>query len=787
MIFIHRTLLLISASLFCLILKAQPQPCGPNPEMTSFCDQACVICDIDGFTGINDLTAQGQGFDEFCTTQFNNMQYIAFIAGTQTLRVRVDVSNCSGSFVNSLEVGFFKSDDCQNFDPISICDTDIRSGESQTFTMNEPLIVGQHYYLIIDGSGGANCNWTFNVLEGSTAVNPLSSSGELRHDPETCPDMPTFFGTTLQLGAAIYDWTINGILQSPRTPEVELLFPNDGTYEVCVTARNACDEAPPSCTTIIVRTPQTLEIDEIICFQECVEYNGVEFCESGSFTEVITLDNGCDSTINIELLVLPRAVSDIDVWICNDEVFNIGTVPYNETGSYSGTVLTSNECDSLVNLELLVIECEIRGSAEEIQVICKGTSTGTLIFSIDQGEPPFNYTYRNIADGSISGMGQTNILENNVINDLPAGTYQIYVEDTFGNDGLIREEVTEPESLILDIEASDYFGFNVRCQNTNGIAGNDGFLVAMPEGGVAPYEYLWSDGQTNRRAEMLEAKEYTVTITDDYGCTLEQSYTLTAPPDLVAVIEFRDPTCESLTSGEVEILDVFGGTAPYEYAFQQEPYNVSNVFFDGLVEGNYSLKIRDANGCVSIFSEEIFSPQIPIVAFPDDITLQLGDSIQVFPLLNQIDIQSIEWIPGEALSCGDCLNPFASPVNDSQFTLSIISEDDCIGSSSVNFKIDKVRRIYVPTAFSPNGDGINDVLPIFGGPEVEKILGFSVYDRWGNKLMEEADFNPNNANFGWNGTFRDKVAAQGIYIWTAEVLYIDDFVESLSGNVSIIK
>ena len=105
-------------------LFAQPEPCGPNPAMTSFCADACVICDIDGYSGVNDLTATGQGFSNFCTTVYNNMQYIAFIAGSESLTIQVDVGTCIGGN-GSLEVGFFESFDCQTFSPITDCNTDI--------------------------------------------------------------------------------------------------------------------------------------------------------------------------------------------------------------------------------------------------------------------------------------------------------------------------------------------------------------------------------------------------------------------------------------------------------------------------------------------------------------------------------------------------------------------------------------------------------------------------------------------------------------------------------------
>ena len=113
--------LLILFSFISAFSFAQPEPCGSDPAMTSTCLEACAICDIDGFTGRNDLTIQGQGFPIFCTTQFHNMSYIAFIAGTEDLTIQVTVTNCTINW--GLEIGIFESFDCQNFNPISVCNT----------------------------------------------------------------------------------------------------------------------------------------------------------------------------------------------------------------------------------------------------------------------------------------------------------------------------------------------------------------------------------------------------------------------------------------------------------------------------------------------------------------------------------------------------------------------------------------------------------------------------------------------------------------------------------------
>jgi len=443
------------------VLNAQtPDPC-PDAMMTSFCADACVVCDIDGFSGVNDLTAMGQGFEEFmnlgCTTQFNNMQYLAFIAGSENLTIRVDVGQCIGNWP-SLEVGFFESLDCQTFSAITPCDTDIPSFTSETFTNFVPLVIGRHYYLVIDGSGGANCDWTFNVVEGSTAVLPLTITGDISYSQDPCTEAPVSFSVTGEVGADLFYWTIDGVSQAPLTADVDFNFPDPGSYEVCVTAANACDEAEESCTTVTVREVQSTLIDERLCDGECIEVNGTQYCNTGTFQELITLPNGCDSIIDIEILVLPQALANLDVWICNVDTFFIGTTPYTQTGSFTETILTADDCDSLVNLELLVIECEIIGMPDEIPVICHGTATGTLIFSVNQGEPPLTYTYTNIEDTSITGTGMTNLLVNNEIPNIPAGVYRIYIEDDFGNDAVVIQEVTQPEPMEISLTASDYGG-----------------------------------------------------------------------------------------------------------------------------------------------------------------------------------------------------------------------------------------------------------------------------------------------------------------------------------------
>ena len=202
----NRFFLLIFFNIFALsIVYAQPLPCMDPPRMTSFCVDACIICDIDGFTGRNDNTDPGEAPPTFCTTTVHNGQWIGFIAGSERLRIRLDVSNCENARIFSgLEVGIYEGIDCDNFKLVSECNGDVPV--SAVFTAND-LTIGQYYYLVMDGNGGSICDWTFTVLEGDTRVDPLETSGTMDGVFEVCPNIENFYSLDFPVGATEFAWT----------------------------------------------------------------------------------------------------------------------------------------------------------------------------------------------------------------------------------------------------------------------------------------------------------------------------------------------------------------------------------------------------------------------------------------------------------------------------------------------------------------------------------------------------------------------------------------------------
>lgn len=773
-----RILLIILIECFIFLeVGAQPEPCEIN-AMTSTCADACVVCDIDGFTGTNDLSIQGQTFPEFCTTIFHNMSYIAFIAGTENLTLTVSVTNCT--IDRGVEIGIFESLDCQNFTAVTDCNTDVGPNSTATFSNNTPLVVGQHYYLILDGSMGDICDWTFNVIEGSTVVGDLTTSGVIEGPKELCSNLTSTYSTIGESGATLFYWTVDGVPHNDVNSEIDISFPEDGEYELCVTAANVCDKAPPTCTIINVISPTPTYLEETICANECFDVAGETVCLSGLSEYVITLPDGCDSLIYLDLIILPEISSSLEINLCTGNEFTVGTSIFSSTGIFEETVQTEDGCDSIVMLDLTIIECEIIGTIEYESPICHGDNNGSINFTLENGTAPFTYEWNNISTTTIQGSGTTNLFSDILIENIPAGIYEINVRDDFGNNIVFIQTIPDPPLLYLDTDKIDYNGYNISCYNAD-----DGAINVMANGGISPYTYSWDTGATDNEIKDLSAGDYYVEVTDGFGCIVREDIVLIEPDELNLMVNFIDPNCDGFETGIIALDTLSGGTAPYTYTLGDDAYSSTDTYID-LGPGSYIFSVLDANGCTADTTSDLYEVDIPILYMEEDQEVDLGCSIIISASTNNTSLEAISWTNFEnSLECDDCLSTAAAPVNNTKYILSVTSMDDCTASDSMFVTVNKIRDVFSPNAFSPNSDGVNDYFMLTPGKSVSLIKKFNVYDRWGSLVHAESDLDPNADLLGWDGYFKGKLLNTGVYAWIAEVEYLDGEVQFMSGDVTL--
>jgi gliding motility-associated-like protein len=102
--------------------------------------------------------------------------------------------------------------------------------------------------------------------------------------------------------------------------------------------------------------------------------------------------------------------------------------------------------------------------------------------------------------------------------------------------------------------------------------------------------------------------------------------------------------------------------------------------------------------------------------------------------------------------------------------------------------VDRKKHVYVPSAFSPNGDGVNDVFQIFTKPgSVKTIRSFLVFDRWGETVHQYFNFQPSDPAHGWNGEYRGKAMKGQVFVWFAVVEFADGGTEVFEGGVVLVR
>ena len=119
----------------------------------------------------------------------------------------------------------------------------------------------------------------------------------------------------------------------------------------------------------------------------------------------------------------------------------------------------------------------------------------------------------------------------------------------------------------------------------------------------------------------------------------------------------------------------------------------------------------------------------------------------------------------------------------------VTAKDDngCISKDTLELRLDRNCEIFFPSGFSPNNDGLNDLIFPFAPPCVDQIKRFAIFDRWGSQLFLREDFEPNNHDFGWDGTFRGQYLQQGVYVWFVEAVLIDGREVLFKGDLTSVR
>lgn len=521
---------------------------------------------------------------------------------------------------------------------------------------------------------------------------------------------------------------------------------------------------------------------------------------------------------------------------------NYVTVTGLNTGPISVTVTDGNGCsasatDNVAEPTPLAITLQNQGN-----ITCSGGNNGILSIFASGGAAPYSYYWSN---GSTS----------NTASGLTAGAVGVTVTDGHACTTSQTYTITEPTALTVNVTGTDALCFE----------GADGSLTADPNGGMPPYTYAWSDGQTEQTAKLLVPNSYLVTVTDNNNCTVTGIGTVNQPTDVLFTVVANPVKCIGQKNGTIDVF-ANGGIPPYNFSATQDFTNfvyATNGTISGLDTGSYHIIVSDNNGCTKTITDYVANAtpntfntttdstlcygsayndggatilatslqngpyqysidngsvqdtgyfsglaaglhtiytfnkngcedSVPVVVLqplpivvrivPDSVVLPLGGSQAVQVNYLNATNPSFMWDKEYGLSCIDCYNPTVSAYEPGEYmvTVSMVNgEATCYGYAHLNVQVLAHQPAFIPNAFSPNGDGNNDVFQIYG--ENIKLIELKVFNRWG-----ELVYQTNKLLTGWDGTYRGQLQSPGVFSYIAKITYLDDTSEEKNGSITLI-
>jgi gliding motility-associated-like protein len=304
--------------------------------------------------------------------------------------------------------------------------------------------------------------------------------------------------------------------------------------------------------------------------------------------------------------------------------------------------------------------------------------------------------------------------------------------------------------------------------------GNNGTATVTPNGGTAPFTYLWSDqfAQTTPTAIGLSPGNYNVTVTDANGCSQTTTITISSVNPMSLSLVYTNALCNGLSNGTA-IVAASGGTSPYTYSWS-DPLAQTSALADSLAAGTYSVVVTDSNGCTQMVGVSISEPAaITLSTSGTDAQCHNAGGSALATADGGTQPFTYSWSNGATTSS-------ITGIGAGQYILTVTDNNGCMKKDTIVISdIQTEACLFIPNAFTPNGDGDHDVW-VISNMNLYNSVKVSVYNRWGNKVYENADYQND-----WSGTSTDgKNLPGGVYY------YIIDFSNGSKveeGSVTIIR
>ena len=286
-------------------------------------------------------------------------------------------------------------------------------------------------------------------------------------------------------------------------------------------------------------------------------------------------------------------------------------------------------------------------------------------------------------------------------------------------------------------------------------------------------------------AAPLVTTSYVVRGTNSFGCSSTDTVVVTVMQPFSMNVSPNDSIC----IGDRSTL-VASGASSYNWSPSStlNSTTASTVIASPAVTTTYRVIGFDGANC---FTDTAFVTvavgNYPVVNLGADMLVASGTTKQMTSVVQNGPIVNWSWSPANGLSCSNCPQPIATILADITYKVKVTNNYGCSAEDTISFKtFCKDAQTFIPNAFTPDGDGINDVLMVRGSGIVT-VKTFRIFNRWGEVVFERANFPPNNPSYGWDGKINGIPGAPDVFVYTAEVICGNGTSFTYKGNVSLIK
>jgi len=370
------------------------------------------------------------------------------------------------------------------------------------------------------------------------------------------------------------------------------------------------------------------------------------------------------------------------------------------------------------------------------------------------------------------------------------GSSNLIVEVCFDNNlSSANDEVVHGATPFISVLQRSAFGSSGCAITTQGVLGpfrdlrpKIRFGICEPAPGIA--QYIWSPGTLlsdstiqNPIAYVNNNIAYNVTMVDKYGCAHRDSTVITMSVRSVDV----NPRDTTICYGDKVALVATGGLR-YEW-LADDPSSLSCNDCSQTIAAPkqtsvYTVIFNDQYNCKDTLQSLVNVNQLPPVNITqDDQIVKYGSTIQL--IVNGAYLYS--WYPLAHISDPNLSTPLAFITEPTTFYVIGIDTNGCRNTDSVKIGVDYGDAVFIPSAFTPNGDGKNDVFRV-GSISFQKLNEFRVFNRWGQEI-----FSTTNAAKGWDGSFQGVPQDPGVYQYIIRLAYPDGKIETYKGNVTLIR